>query len=228
MDSETRIGPGIFQVAGPDLTDPRDALAYLVEDHGDLALIDAGAGPSYPGIVRNIRALGLDPTRLKLIVATHAHIDHVGALSAFVRDFSPVVAAHQADAWALETADPAFTAARAYGLRLEPVEVALKLQGRENRLALGDSELVCLHTPGHTPGSLSVILDRDGTRYLFGQDIHGPFLPAFRSDIDQWRASMARLLALEADVLCEGHYGVIRGAKRVARFIQDFLDQAAD
>jgi glyoxylase-like metal-dependent hydrolase (beta-lactamase superfamily II) len=225
MNPKTDIGPGLFLVAGPDLTDPRDALAYLIEDRGDLALIDVGAGPSYPRLVQNIRAAGLDPTRLKLIVATHAHIDHVGALAAFARDYGPVVAAHEQDAWALETANPVFTAARAYGLRLEPVEVALKLQGRVNRLVLGGSELVCWHTPGHTPGSLSVVLDRQGKRYLFGQDIHGPFLPAFRSDLEQWRESMARLLELKADVLCEGHYGVFYGADEVARFIQSFLDQ---
>jgi glyoxylase-like metal-dependent hydrolase (beta-lactamase superfamily II) len=228
MNPRTTIGPGLFLVAGPDLTDPRDAMAYLVEDGQDLALIDAGAGPSYPRIVENIQAAGLDPARLKLVVATHAHVDHVGGLAAFARDHGPVIAAHEQDAWALETADPLYTAARAYGLRLEPVEVALKLQGRVSRLALGESELVCWHTPGHTPGSLSVVLDRDGKRYLFGQDIHGPFLPAFRSDLVQWRASMARLLALKADVLCEGHYGVFRGADQVARFIQDFLDQNAE
>jgi hypothetical protein len=34
-------------VAGPDLTDGRGAPAYPIADGGDLALIDAGAGPSY-------------------------------------------------------------------------------------------------------------------------------------------------------------------------------------
>lgn len=217
------IGPGIFMVAGPELTDSRDALAYLIADGDDLALIDAGAGPSYPRIIDHIAATGRDPTGLRLIIATHAHIDHIGALSAFVRDYAPAVVSHIEDAPAIETADPAFTAADWYGLTPQPVEVTVKLQGPVNRLMLGGSELVCLHTPGHTPGSMAVYLDRDGRRYLFGQDIHGPFAPSFGSDLRAWRHSMQVLLDLKADVLAEGHYGVYYGAAAVEDFIRGFL-----
>ena len=224
MNGPDEIGPGIFVVAGPELTDGRDALAYMIEDGGDLALIDAGAGPSYHRIVDQIWAAGLDPHRLRFIVATHAHIDHIGSLADFVRDFSSTVVAHSKEAAAIETADPVVTAARWYGLRLEPVEVGLKLEGRKNSLLLGRTELICLHTPGHTPGSMVVYLDRDGKRYLFGQDIHGPFDRAFGSDIGAWRDSMQILLDLKADVLAEGHYGIFKGADRVAEFIQGFLD----
>ncbi|MBW2323496.1 MAG: MBL fold metallo-hydrolase [Deltaproteobacteria bacterium] len=130
-----------------DLTDPRDALAYLIEDENDLAMIDAGAGPSYHRIIDQIRLAGQDPGRLSMIIATHAHIDHIGALADFVRDHDVTIVAHEEDSKALEEADPIFTAARGYGLGLNPVEVTLKLKGRINRLALGQSELVCLHTP---------------------------------------------------------------------------------
>jgi len=224
MTEVEKIGPGIFIVAGPDLTDDRDALAYLVEDSGELALIDAGAGPSYPQLAANIRGAGFDPARLGFIIATHCHIDHIGSLAAFVRDYSPVVVAHIEDARAIEEADPTVTAARWYNLDLEPVEIALKLQGQLNRIMLGQSELVCLHTPGHTPGSMVVYLDRDGRRYLFGQDIHGPFHPSFGSDLQAWRRSMQTLIDLKADVLAEGHYGVFYGADKVADFIKTFLE----
>jgi len=219
-----KIGPGIFTVAGPDLTDDRDALAYLVEDSGDLTLIDAGAGPSYPQLVANIREAGFDPARLGFIIATHCHIDHIGSLADFVRDYSPTIVAHLEDARAIEEADSTVTAARWYNLDLEPVEVALKLQGSLNRLMLGRSELVCLHTPGHTPGSMVVYLDRGGRRYLFGQDIHGPFHPSFGSDLQAWRRSMQTLIELKADVLAEGHYGVVYGADKVVGFIKTFLE----
>ncbi|MBU2549609.1 MAG: MBL fold metallo-hydrolase [Proteobacteria bacterium] len=225
MLSPLRIGPGIYVVAGPDLTDGRDALAYLIEDAGELALVDAGAGPSYTRILDLIRAAGYDPSALRFIVATHNHIDHIGSLASFVRDFDPIIVAHGLDATAIESADPVRTAARWYGIELAPVKVAMKLEGRIHRLVLGDSELVCLHAPGHTPGSLVVYLDREGRRYLFGQDIHGPFEAMFDSDLDAWRASMRILIDLKADVLCEGHYGVYHGADRVAEFIQGFLDR---
>jgi glyoxylase-like metal-dependent hydrolase (beta-lactamase superfamily II) len=62
------------------------------------------------------------------------------------------------------------------------------------------------------------LLDRDGQRILFGQDIHGPFLPAFGSDIAQWRTSMEMILALKPDILCEGHCGTALDIYFVDRF----------
>ncbi|MBW2086981.1 MAG: MBL fold metallo-hydrolase, partial [Deltaproteobacteria bacterium] len=134
MAHPSQIGPGIFMVAGPDLTDPRDALAYLIQDGKELALIDAGAGPSYSAIIDQIRLAGQAPDHLRMIIVTHAHIDHIGALADFVRDYSVSIVAHAEDCQALEAADPVLTVAKSYGLDLKPVEVTVKLEGRINRL----------------------------------------------------------------------------------------------
>ncbi len=90
-------------------------------------------------------------------------------------------------------------------------------------MRIGEGRIVCLHTPGHTPGSISIILDRDGKRVLFGQDIHGPFADSFGSDLLAWRKSMEVLLGLQADILCEGHFGVVRPETEVERYIQNYL-----
>jgi glyoxylase-like metal-dependent hydrolase (beta-lactamase superfamily II) len=68
-----------------------------------------------------------------------------------------------------------------------------------------------------------VLLERDGNRILFGQDIHGPFMPQFNSDLDEWRTSMLKLLKLKCDILCEGHFGVIEPEDSVAAFIKQHL-----
>ena len=81
----------------------------------------------------------------------------------------------------------------------------------------------CLHTPGHTPGSISVYIDRGGKRILFGQDIHGSFLSSFGSDIEEWKKSMKKLLDLEADILCEGHFGIYRSKDSVEEYIKNYL-----
>jgi hypothetical protein len=65
----------------------------------------------------------------------------------------------------------------------------------------------------------------EGKRVLFGQDIHGPFSPVLGSDIKKWRSSMEKLIALNADILCEGHYGVIRGKDKVKGFINSFIEE---
>jgi glyoxylase-like metal-dependent hydrolase (beta-lactamase superfamily II) len=60
-------------------------------------------------------------------------------------------------------------------------------------------------------------------KVLFGQDIHGPFYASFGSDLDAWGKSMHKLLDLEADILCEGHFGIIRPASEVRDYIEDYL-----
>ena len=95
--------------------------------------------------------------------------------------------------------------------------------GEHEVLRFGEAELHCLHTPGHTPGSIVVYIDRGGKRILFGQDIHGPFLEIFRSDIGKWKESMKKLIALEADILCEGHFGIYQPREKVRRYIEGYL-----
>jgi len=102
-----------------------------------------------------------------------------------------------------------------------------RLKGEHEVIACAPDEIHCLHTPGHTPGSMAVYLDRQGTRILFGQDIHGPFSREFGSDIGQWRDSMEKLIDLGADILCEGHFGIYRPRQRVQRYIRSYLDQYA-
>ena len=67
----------IYLIGGADITDPRDCAVYLI-DLGELVMIDAGAGASYDEIVLNIERLGLDPAKLKAMILTHCHIDHIG------------------------------------------------------------------------------------------------------------------------------------------------------
>ena len=218
------VTESIYQVGGADMSDPRDCAVYLI-DLGELVLIDAGAGPSYEQIVRNIEGLGLKPNKLKTIILTHCHIDHIGGAPQFRETFGAQIIMHELDAEAVEQGDDRMTAASWYNLSFPPMLVDVKLQKEEERLHFGEQEITCLHTSGHTPGSLSVYLDRGGKRILFGQDIHGPFSEDFGSDLAAWRRSMERLLALEADILCEGHFGVYQPKENVTKYIQHYLVQ---
>jgi glyoxylase-like metal-dependent hydrolase (beta-lactamase superfamily II) len=162
---------------------------------------------------------------LKSLILTHCHIDHIGGAPHFRDAFGCQIIMHHLDAEAVERGDDGMTAASWYNLSFPPMPVDVKLTRDEERLRFDDQEVVCLHTPGHTPGSLSVYLDRGGTRVLFGQDIHGPFSKEFGSDLAAWRSSMERLLALEADILCEGHFGVYQPKENVREYIRHYLEQ---
>lgn len=211
-------------MGGPKLSDGQDCLVYLV-DLGVPVLIDCGAGPSWPKIEANIEAAGASPAAIHTLLLTHCHVDHIGAVAQVVASSSCRVVAHGLDAEAIESGDPGKTAASWYNLELPRVEVTRRVAGDEDRLELDGGALRLIHTPGHTPGSMVALLNDEGERVLFGQDIHGPFSPEFGSDIAAWRRSMERLLALEADVLCEGHYGIYRPAAEVRRFIEGHLSR---
>jgi glyoxylase-like metal-dependent hydrolase (beta-lactamase superfamily II) len=202
-------------------------MVYLL-DLEELVMIDAGAGPGVTMILSNIRYLGFDPARLSAIILTHCHIDHAGGAQELKKRFGVKLIMHHRDAEVVERGDEKATAAHWYGLPLAPLEIDRKLIYEEEHLAFGYHELVCLHTPGHTPGSISVYIDKFNRRILFGQDIHGPFMPEFGSDIGLWQKSMEKLLALKADVLCEGHFGIYRPNQKVMDYIERYLDEYGD
>jgi glyoxylase-like metal-dependent hydrolase (beta-lactamase superfamily II) len=213
---------GVFEVAGPDVTGGGDASAYLVVSGGAAAMIDAGCDADAKMLIGNIKS-ALGGATLEWLILTHNHIDHIGGAAAIKNAFGCRIAMHAADADTLETGDAHASAADWYDTTLMPANVDARISEPEHKITIGEDTLLCLHTPGHTPGSISVLLERDGERILFGQDIHGPFAPQFKSDIMQWRRSMRKLLDLNCDILCEGHFGVIRPALMVESFIQRHL-----
>ena len=105
-----------------------------------------------------------------------------------------------------------------------PCPVDLKIQGSEKSLQFGDYQLKVIHIPGHTPGSIAAYIDMDNKRILFGQDIHGPYLPQWGGDSAEAKRSLQKLINLRADILCEGHFGVYQPAAEVERYIQRYID----
>lgn len=222
-----QISDRLYMVGDSQMTDSRDCSVYLL-DMGDLVLIDAGAGPSAHQIARNVELLGRDPANISTVILTHCHIDHIGGARFFREKFGTRLVMHHLDAEPVERGDTTMTAAFWYNLPLLPLPIDLKLASEEESLEFGTNRLTCLHTPGHTPGSLSVYVDLPEGRILFGQDIHGPFFTEFGSDVPLWSKSMKRLLSLEADMLCEGHFGVYTPKEAVRKYILHYLDTYED
>ena len=219
------IVSGVYLIGGPNVTQADDAAVYLIDYAGNLVLIDSGAGGSSSQIVRNIEMLGLNPSSVSHVILTYGHIDHIGSAPYFQEKYSAKIVIHELDSKALETGDSIRIAANWYGTTFPPTKIDWKLKGEHEILKFGEEELHCLHTPGHTPGSISLYLDRGGKRVLFGQDIHGPFNKAFGSDIAAWKKSMQTLLDLDADILCEGHFGIYRSKNSVKDYIERYLEE---
>lgn len=226
MRSNTEeIISGVYLIGGAGITSADDAAIYLIDFTGDLVLIDAGAGRSFSQIVRNIEMLGFNPAAVSNLILTHCHIDHIGSAPYFKKQYGTKILIHELDAGAVENGDPRKTAACWYDTSFPPTAVDRKLKNEHDILKFGQEELHSLHTPGHTPGSISLYLDRAGKRVLFGQDIHGPFHKDFNSDIEAWKKSMQKLLTLDADILCEGHFGIFESKDQVRSYIERYLEE---
>lgn len=218
-----KVTEDIYQVGGGNLTSPEDAAIYLVRSDDRAALVDAGCGTSEVQLFQNIEACGVPLDRIEYLLITHCHFDHTGGAQA-VRDRTGCkIVAHETEARFLEEGDQRVTAAKWYGAFLEPFQVDVKLKGERQDLWVGVKKIEALHVPGHSPGSLVYVTESEGLKILFGQDVHGPLDASLLSDREDYRRSLKLLLTLQADVLCEGHYGVIRGKEEVADFIESFL-----
>jgi glyoxylase-like metal-dependent hydrolase (beta-lactamase superfamily II) len=219
------IAEGVYLIGGPNISRSDDATVFIIDFDGELVMIDAGAGGSSRILQQNMVSQGLDPKAISQLILTHCHIDHIGSAPWFRDQFGCRIVMHDLDADAVEQGDPVMTAANWYETTFPPTPVDRRLTGDHEILRFGEQELHCLHTPGHTPGSIAVYLDRAGKRILFGQDIHGPFMSAFRSSIEDWKKSMERLIALQADILCEGHFGIFQPRNKVEQYIRGYMRQ---
>jgi glyoxylase-like metal-dependent hydrolase (beta-lactamase superfamily II) len=218
-----QMTPEVFQIGGAGFTAAEDAAVYLVVVEGQAAMIDAGCGGSVDQLLANAWACGARPDDLHDLFLTHCHFDHTGGAFELQRRLALRVVMHALDAPFVETGDPEVTAAAWYGAALQPFRPDHVIAGASELFRIGGRGLEALHMPGHSPGSVVYLLESAGRKILFGQDVHGPLHPALRSDRQAYHHSLQQLIALEADVLCEGHFGVIEGADRVRRFIQQYL-----
>ncbi len=221
MQKPFKVWKDIYTIGGAELSHPNDCSVYLL-DAGDLVLIDAGAGDSFDRLVANIRSLGFDPKRLKTIMVTHAHIDHIGSLHRFQESYGVQVIAHELDASAIERGTG--VGAEVYGVEYRPCHVDVKIQSPEASFRFGGCELHTLHIPGHTPGSIAAYVDTDGKRILFGQDTHGPYYREWGADPAKAKQSLQKLIDLKADILCEGHFGIYQPADVVEDYIRGYID----
>ena len=167
---------------------------YLIntQSKDGLILIDCGMSLN---LIKDIKKADLNPRDIQHCILTHFHIDHIGAchdLKVFNRDIK--FYAHELDAYAIEEEGyDQKTASYWYGVQYKPVALEKRLKGDLEVLRFGEFDFQCIHTPGHTPGSIAIFIEIDNKKILFGQDIHGPFDAAFDSNLVDYQKSIAYL-----------------------------------
>lgn len=193
----------------------------LMLETGPRVLVDTGFGFSRREAVK---AVG----KVDVIVNTHFHIDH-----AYGNQFFPKaqIWAHALDAPALRSPEQ-FRAYTGFPGSREfpdfpggpPAQIVDRELVDGEVLDFGDVVLKVIHTPGHTPGHIALFEPRAGI--LFSGDIDlspfGPWYGNMRSDLEEFRRSIMRLIELNPKVLVTGHSGIISDN------IQERLKEYAD
>ncbi len=115
-------------------------------------IIDPGADAKV--ILDNVNQLGLT---IPLIVATHAHIDHVGALQSVKQATKAEFAIHEAETHSKVLEKLAQVFGRVMGASLESLPEPDRLLRGGDSIDLGDLHFLVLHTPGHSPGGICLL-----------------------------------------------------------------------
>jgi len=113
-----------------------------------------------------LEALKYAELNLKYIIDTHGHFDHVDANQPLKEATGAKIAIHEADAQMLSqpSADAMFFTGNR--VRLSQADLLLK---EDDLLSFGTYRLKVLHTPGHTPGGISLVLE--GHTYVYVGDL---------------------------------------------------------
>ncbi|MGC8659729.1 MAG: MBL fold metallo-hydrolase [Desulfomonilaceae bacterium] len=215
-----RIRNNLWQVGGNGLTDASDAAIYLVKFGDKAALIDAGTGRGHAQLLTNIAECIEPNVQMEYLLLTHCHFDHTGGAQAVRNEYGCQIVMHELDATYIESGDSKVTGALWYGATLEPFDIDIKLKGDETTLDVGNGKVTAIFSPGHSPGSVVYTTEIGGELILFGQDVHGPLHSELLSNEQQYVDSLGRLVDLDADVLLEGHFGVIETKHEVREFIE--------
>jgi len=132
-------------VAGPFATN-----CYIVgsEENNEGMIIDPGDEAGQ--ILKSVKDLGRN---IKVIVLTHGHLDHIGALEEVKEATGAEIAIHTDDAYFLQKRP----LQAAFGFSYPDTPPPDRLLNGGDSIDIGDISFLVIHTPGHSPGSICLL-----------------------------------------------------------------------
>ena len=218
-----KIAPGIHRIGDRSFVN-----SYLLDDAGEVTIIDAGLPGYYRDIPRELAAMGRTVADVRALLLTHGHTDHIGFAERLRRERQVPVSVHEADA-ALARGEES-NPAKGFGqTKLRPLlgflwfgalHGGLRTPKLREVATFGDGATLdvpgsprVILTPGHTAGSavlhvasLDVLFVGDAlATYAVTTGTRGPQVAPFSADAAQAVASLARLEDVAAGLVLPGH-----------------------
>jgi alkyl sulfatase BDS1-like metallo-beta-lactamase superfamily hydrolase len=227
-----------------------DANSILIEGDGGLIIVDTTSDVTDASAVKaEFAKLSTAPVRA--IIYTHSHPDHTGGATVFAGDDHPEIYSHQlavdrvpdvgragrdgGDQFGSSLPDSLFINAGTgmeFGRRPAPrgyLPPTRTFSGDRLDVTIAGVRLQLLHTPGETPENIAVWLP-DKRVLMPGDDFYNAFptLYAIRGarprPIDQWVASLGKMLDLDAEFLVPGHTRPVIGRDNVRAALTAYHD----
>ena len=194
-----------------------DPTAYLIDTGEGLILLDVGFTPFEPVVIENIKKLGFDPKSIRIVLNSHAHLDHAGGLAALKAETGAKLYAMTGDTEILEAGgkgDPDVGDKAGF----PPVKVDRVLKDGD-LVGLGKVTLTAHLTPGHTPGctTWTMPVQVDGTAhtatFICSLTVL-PGTPMGPARQAEWRRTYDALAKLPCDLFLASHQSFYDGARK--------------
>ena len=190
---------------------------YLI-DGPSRVLIDPGHRAQFDHVQQGLAQLELSIDDIDLVICTHAHPDHLESVAMF-KNTPTLFTLHETEWQWVATIGKQMSAA--YGMDIDDFRPDFFLQ--KGTLALKGIELDIIHTPGHSPGSVTLCWPEQKALFtgdlIFKEGVGRTDLPG--GDGSTLKQSIKGLKDLDADWLLSGHGDVISGAENVKKNFED-------
>ena len=205
--------------------------SYLIATDDGSIVLNTGMPGSGPLIEASIRKLGFDPKEIKLLLASHAHVDHVGGHAHLQAISGAEVAALAEEKELLESGGKSdFHYTKFDSFHFPPVKVTRVLRDGDV-IEHGKIAITAMHTPGHTAGSatyaMSVVEGEKTLAVVFpnGASVNPGYRlvkdPSYPGIADDYRRTLRVFESLAPDVWLTPHTESCAFHEKLARAKND-------